>query len=265
MTSSLSETGTEPPKDTPRAADVDRTAALARVLTERTREARARIERRGDYDAVVVRGEKVPHGLYVRVAIVLAVAAFLGALALGMSAANALLTAAVVAGLWCLVWLFLALTGGEETDLIEAHEDGRVTIARSGRLVETRPIALRIVIPVLVLAVCGYLVVTLGASIVHPPAVVCNAPPSLVSAQPDACMAIADPGGNGQIGAVFTADQVKTMDLAFRTLWFVGVCVVIFFTGLFLWAMFTGHHFLNVSPIKWPRSTARRGRLVRRG
>jgi hypothetical protein len=60
----------------------------------------------------------------------------------------------VVAGGYCLFWLFLSLTGGEELDRIAIDEQGVVTSDRSGRAIETRSDFLKVAVPGAMPACC---------------------------------------------------------------------------------------------------------------
>ncbi len=65
----------------------------------------ARVESQSDYQAVVVYGRRVNHALHAVLSILLL-------------------------GLWLLVWVLLAVTGGEKRQLIQVDEFGNITIQK---------------------------------------------------------------------------------------------------------------------------------------
>jgi hypothetical protein len=117
-----------------------------------TRESRAGIRTQAEFETVLVRGDPVNHRLHVLVAVCLGVGVaavtrlFLSSLELALPL--------VVAGGYCLFWLFLSLTGGEELDRIAIDEQGVVTSDRSGRAIETRSDFLKVAVPGAMPACC---------------------------------------------------------------------------------------------------------------
>lgn len=155
----------------------ERRAKLARVVANMTREDRAGIRSQGEFDTVLVRGEPVNHRLHVLVAVCLAVGVaaiarlFLSSLELALPFA--------AGGGYCLFWLFLSLTGGEELDQIAVDEQGVITSDKSGRRRETRGDFLKVAVPGAIIAYALFLIVGLSHDIVFPPFPNCNVnPPS---------------------------------------------------------------------------------------
>jgi hypothetical protein len=164
----------------------ERKALLKRVVVNLTREERARVRRRGEFDALLVRGSTVDHRFHFVVLIMLV------ALALGASqvvtAGPGLVAALAVPCLYVLFWLFLALTGGEELERISVDEQGKIGSVKSGRDRETQGDFVRVAIPVAVIAASCWITVGLIHDIAIPPPPNCDAPTT--SEDPDACLTI---------------------------------------------------------------------------
>lgn len=165
----------------------ERRALLERAVFDQTREARATLQSRGEFDATVVRSNEVSHSLHFRVVVVLAVVAVVVSQLFGTGQWG-LDLALVVPGLYAVWWVFLTMTGGDELEHLSVDEQGNVVSVRSGTSLETRGDILRAAIPLLVIAVCGWLIVGLIHDIAHPPPPDCNVP---VTDQPDSCLSLA--------------------------------------------------------------------------
>lgn len=81
-------------------ADNDRKAALAEAVAREVA-AGARVESQSDYQAVVVRGQRVNHTLH-------------------------LILTLVTCSLWGIVWLILVLTGGEKRVVLQVDPYGNL-------------------------------------------------------------------------------------------------------------------------------------------
>jgi len=185
--------GTEPPPadlaTDPSAvlpSDDERKARLKRAVANLTREFRARVRTQSEFEALLVRGKPVTHRLHlsaIAVLLILAVGYGLvtGGGVLGMA------KALVVPGAYTAFWLFLALTGGEELDRITVDEAGVVHSNKSGRDVERRGDVARVAIPIVLIAVSGWITVGLIHDIIIPPQPTCNAQ---TKDRPDDCLAL---------------------------------------------------------------------------
>lgn len=153
----------------------ERKTRLKRAVQDLTREARASVRSQGDFAALLVRGEPVNHRLHFVVLVVLVILALAVGLGIGSGPAD-VAKAMVVPGIYAALWSFLALTGGEELERVAVDEQGRITRVRSGRDVETRSDFIRVAIPVLVIAVSGWIIVGLIHDIAVPPPPNCDIP-----------------------------------------------------------------------------------------
>lgn len=92
---------TAPPPQ--RASEDIRKAALARQISTAVATQSARVESQGDYQAVLITGQKVNHVLHLLISI-------------------------FTCGLWAIVWIALAVTGGEKRHLVQVDEWGNVSV-----------------------------------------------------------------------------------------------------------------------------------------
>ena len=153
----------------------ERRAILDRAVKDATREFRASPESKGEFEAVLVRGQRVNHLLhFVVLAAILAIVAGLGRILL--ASGPLLLIALVLGGGYGVFWATLALTGGLERERLEVDEQGAVSRTFSGRRVGTRDRALKVAIPAAIILVGGSLSLTLAYDIVIPPPPHCSLP-----------------------------------------------------------------------------------------
>lgn len=167
-------------------SDDRRRLLLERAVFDLTREARAEVRDRGEFDALLVRGSPVNHRLHFAVVVVMAALALAVGEGLG-AGLSGVATLLLVPGLYALWWLFLAATGGEEIERVSIDANGKIGRVRSGRGSDTRGDFLRVAVPVAVIAVAGWLAVGLAHDIAFPPPPNCNAPASQGS---DACLTL---------------------------------------------------------------------------
>jgi len=168
----------------------ERKARLNRAVANLTREARAEVRSKGEFEAVLVRGTPVHSRVHLRNLGIAAGVALVLALAFGGGLLGLLKVAAIPAA-YAVFWLFLALTGGEELDLITVDDAGVVHSNKSGRDVETRGDIGRVAIPIVLIAVSGWITFGLIRDIVVPPQPVCNI---AVKTRPDDCIALPNIG-----------------------------------------------------------------------
>lgn len=90
-----------------RKTDEERRAILAQQLQSAAVRGR-RVESQSEYQATLVEGQKVNHTLH-------------------------LIITLVTCGIWGLVWLVIALTGGEKRELLVVDEWGNVQLQRIGK------------------------------------------------------------------------------------------------------------------------------------
>jgi hypothetical protein len=163
-----------------------REALLERAVFDQTREARATVESRGEFEATVLRSSPVRHGFHFKVVVALTVMAVVVSQLFGTGLWG-LEAALVVPGLYMMWWAFLAMTAANELQHLSVDERGTITSARSGMSLETRGDILRVAIPVIVIIVCSGLTVGLIHDIAYPPPPNCNVP---VTDQPDSCLSL---------------------------------------------------------------------------
>lgn len=169
----------------------DRKALLKRAVHDLTREARAGIRKKGEFEAILVRGRPVNHRLHLVAMIVLG---GLTALTLRYWTNYWYIATAVVATIgYALLWLFLTVTGGEQLERISVDEAGKVTSVKSGRDPGKRGDYERVVFPLIVIAVSGWLVVGLTRDIAFPPHPACAG-----IADTDPCWVLPHLGDNGK-------------------------------------------------------------------
>jgi hypothetical protein len=170
---------------TPLSAE-ERKARLNRAVANLSREFRASVRSQSDFEALLVRGKPVYHRVRLRN---LGLVAILGlALGLGLGGgAIGILKGAVLPAAYGVYWLFLALTGGEELDRIHVDDAGVVHSNRTGRSPETRGDFTRVAIPIVAIAVSGWITVGLIHDIVVQPQPVCNV---IVKIRPDDCVSL---------------------------------------------------------------------------
>jgi len=168
----------------------ERKARLNRAVANLSREFRANVRSQSDFEALLVRGKPVYHSVHLRN---LGLVAILG-LALGLGLGGGpigILKGAVLPAAYGVFWLFLALTGGEELDRIHVDDAGVVHSNRTGRDPETRGDFTRVAIPIVVIAVSGWITVGLIRDIVVQPPPVCNV---VVKTRPDDCLSLPNIG-----------------------------------------------------------------------
>jgi hypothetical protein len=171
-------------------SDEERKARLKRAVANLTREFRANVRSESDFEALLVRGKPVNHRVHLTA---LAVLAALGlALGLGMGGGVVgLLKGALLPAAYGVFWLVLARTGGEELDHITVDAAGVVHSNKSGRDVEARGDFARVAIPIVLIAVSGWITFGLVRDIIDPPQPVCNV---VVKIRPDDCISLPNIG-----------------------------------------------------------------------
>jgi hypothetical protein len=164
-----------------------RTVLLDRAIFDRTREARATLRSRGEFEATIVRVAEVRHRH--NAGVFAALVALAIGIPLGFSFGPASLPYTMaVPGAYAVWWLFLTVTAGEQLEQLSVDERGTVTSTRSGPDIESRGDILRVAIPVIVIVACGTLALGLVRDIANPPPPSCNVP---VTDQPDSCLSLA--------------------------------------------------------------------------
>lgn len=181
-----------------------RKALLKRAVFDRTREARGTLQSQGEFEATVLRGRPVNSRVHLAAVVVMIVLAVVVSLGFGSGIAG-LALALVVPGGYALWWVFLTETGGEETDHLSVDEQGAIHSVKTGRDVEARGDFLRVALPLMVIAVSGWLVAGLVHDIAFPPPPHCNIHDL---SRPDACLSIPNLGALIQpSGPVITASD----------------------------------------------------------
>jgi hypothetical protein len=252
----------------------ERTAALKRAVHDLTREARAQLRRKGQFEAVIVRGRPVNHRLHL---IVLIVLVGLVALAFGRTTNPWYVTAAVVAAVgYAIFFAFIALTGGEQIEVLSVDERGRISSRKSGRDPGLRGDRLRVVIPLVLIVASGWIVLGLGRDIAVPPKPNCpgvldtdacwtipinafGGDDAAASTGPSAVTPIPGrlPSPSPSLGPVpatsvkgsFTVGQVRLLERIVRVLQLVFFSGVLLGSVWFLRRMLTGRQVLIISPV----------------
>jgi hypothetical protein len=261
--------GSAEPALGPALSAAERTAVLDRAIKNLTREARASLESKTDFEAVLVRGKPVNHVFHFVVLVCLfallsTVGRFVISGALGLAAALAVVAA------YGLFWLSLELTGGVERDVIAVDEQGRLTSSKSGRSVETRGNVLRVAIPGAVILI-GLFV---GSNLIHD--IAFSPPPKCNTSGPhaqgsDPCLQLpdfanltgasptsAEPGDNtgsttSPAGSAFTVDQTKGLERLVRGFLLIIDTFFVLAAAWFMRRMLNGKGLLWIDPIKRAR------------
>ena len=261
--------GLGPPEAPPQAHGLlsaeERKNLLARRVFELTRENRATLRSQGDVEAVLVRGKPTNHLLmFVTLACIMAVAA-LGGRVLGDLGAGAL-AAILLGGLFALIWLAIALTGGEEIERLSIDQRGVVASVKSGRSVDARGDFIRIAAPSAVLLVCAFLAVSLARDIVNPPSPNCgvgsaamkdtdgcgslpNLGTLLGTPKPSGSPAASGSSASGESKG-WTVGNEKLVERLVRSLQLLFVMVVAVAAGVFLWMMLAGEWVVGIRPVR---------------
>jgi hypothetical protein len=253
---------TSPAVGPPLSAD-ERRALLDREIKARTREARASLERKGEFDAVLVRGQQVNHLLHFVILIVI-LAGLPGVGRFVMPMSTALILALVLGSAYGCYWLLLALTSGLERERIEVDEHGVLTSVVSGRRVDSRENALKLIIPGAILVIGLYLAASLARDIVAPPPPNCSIAwlhdddpclkaPSFnlgAGAEPSA---IGPPGQTDTSGGYFSVATTRVMERVIRSFQLVLALVAVLASAWFLRRMLNGKGVLWLGPVRKPR------------
>src|ERR1035437_1833270 len=164
----------------------ERKARLNRAVANLSREFRATVRTQSDFEALLVRGRPIHNQTHLRnLGLVASLGLGLGGGPIGI------LKGAVLPAAYGVFWLFLFLTGGEELDRIHVDEAGVVHSNKTGRDPETRGDFTRVAIPIVLIAVSGWITVGLIRDIVVQPQPVCNV---VVKARPDDCLSLPNLG-----------------------------------------------------------------------
>jgi hypothetical protein len=203
----------------------------------------------------------------------MAVAA-LGGRILGNLGAGAF-AAIFLGGLFALVWLVTALTGGEEIEQLSVDQRGAITSVKSGRSVDARGDFVKIAGPSIVLVICAFLAVSLTRDIVNPPPPNCNGNPSAIN-DTDTCLALpnlsgllggaspsaspppsaspvasATNGGSAVAGSGgWTVGSERLVERLVRSLQLLVVTIVTIVAAVFLAMMLSGRWVFGIRPVR---------------
>ncbi|HEY5487605.1 MAG TPA: hypothetical protein VIK06_08160 [Candidatus Limnocylindrales bacterium] len=246
----------------------ERTSLLKVKVRELTRENRSTLRSQGDFDAVLVRGQPTNHLVMVVIlACIMAVAA-LGGRILGDLGAGAL-AAVVLGGIFGLVWLSLALTGGEEVERLSIDQRGVIASVKSGRSVDARGDFIKVAAPCVILLICAFLGFSLARDIVNPPPPNCNGDAAAIK-DTDTCIALpnlggllggaqasASPGssatGGGSASAGsggWTVGSERLVERLVRSLQLLVVAIVVVVATVFLDMMLAGEWVFGIRPVR---------------
>jgi hypothetical protein len=220
-----------------------RAALLERAIHDLTRENRGTLRSRGEFEALIVRGKPVHHLLHLVGVVAVAVVALIVGRAAGVVPLSAV---AVLPGFYAAYWIFLTATGGVELDRVSIDENGRISRARSGRLVGTRSDFFRVAVPLLVIAATTPVAVWLIAMIVFPPFPMCNLGDPY--ALPVGCFTFPNFGG-GTRGAPISVDETIQLERFIRGLALTYLLACLLPAIWFLRRMLTGRSVAFVRPI----------------
>lgn len=239
-----------------------RKAVLTRLIGERTREFRATVRSREDFEVVLARSTPpVSRRLHLAVQFLLVMAAgvyFLAGQWPSRSLPAELIAVALPAG-YALFWAFLATTSGEELERITVDEFGRLASARSGRSMQTRGNVLRVVIPATVAAFSGLIALDLAHDILFRPTPNCDLRAVL---ETDLCVKLPGLlGGGGKSG--FTLGDYRGIVQNLRILALLFSLVFLLPSIVFLRRMLTGRRVFDVRPARPPRRNPEDGVSLR--
>jgi hypothetical protein len=226
----------------------ERIALLDRQVMAETREFAAVLRSRTDFEAVLVRGSRVDRRAHF---IGLVLATVLGILVGSVFAEGGTLALVVALALpigYGLLWLFLAVTGGEQLERLTIDEQGLISSSRAGRDPGWRADVLKVGVPVVVIAVAGWITLGLIHDIVFSPQPTCM---FAVSADNEFCRYIPGMGH----GTGLTVGQAKVLERGIRALqllysggFLLGAC-------WFLRRMLTGRWVADVRPVRRRNAT----------
>ncbi len=233
----------------------ERKAILEREVRERTREFRATLREKGDFEAVLVRQvDPVDHRRHLIVFATIALLAGLLATVVGPPLLLAVLAAPAA---YALFWIGLTITRGDQVERLWVDGQGQVSSVSSGRSLDLRGDVLRVAIPVLVIAVSGCIAAVLIHDLVFPPLPDCPFgyqvyPPHRPVLDNEFCQFVPSPTGGS--GGYFTVGQVKALNSALR-LYGLAISLVVFVPAVwFLWRMLTGRYVLGIRPVRRPKN-----------
>ena len=258
----------------------ERKSLLKVKVRELTRENRATLRSQGDFDAVLVRVQPTNHLLMVVILAVIMAVAALGGRILGDLGAGAL-AAVVLGGLFALVWLVLALTGGEEIESLSIDRRGAIASVKSGRSVDARGDFIKVAAPCVVLLISAFFAFSLARDIVNPPPPNCNGNAAAIK-DTDTCLALPNLGnllGGAPTGASpaagasaspaasaatdgssasagsggWTVGSEKLVERLVRSLQLLFVTIVAVVAAVFLGMMLAGEWVFGIRPVRRKR------------
>src|ERR1035437_2483462 len=227
-------------------SDDAREALLGRTVQELARAFRASVRSRGEFDALLVRGMPVNHRLHFVGLVATSALAVLAAVVSQRPGLAPLGLIVIAPGSYVGWWLFLWATGGEELERVSVDERGKVRSTKWGRAVETRSDFLRVAIPAMVIAVSGFIAVSLIYMLIYPPWPMCNGDPYGL---PQVCFYLPGFGSAGGGGHVLTVAETQAMENYFRTYVLALDLLVLVPAIWFLWRMLSGRSVLGIRPI----------------
>jgi S-formylglutathione hydrolase len=224
--------------------DEGRREIVDRLVRLETREFRTKVVRRSDFEVVLERTAPPAHSrehLIVTLSLfVLALAYFAAGQGLSSSLALAALMVVLPVG-YALMWLYLMATGGNELETISVDEVGHVQRVSYGPRFEKRDNVLRVVLPVLVIAVSATFAVVLIHDLIFQPRPIC---PGAVF-ETDLCKSI---DGMFQ-GPRITLGETRGLAENLRMLGLIFTMLFLLPPLYFLRRMLTGHRVMFVRPI----------------
>ena len=228
--------------------DERRREILDRLVRDQTREFRAEVVRRGDFEAVLERPAPEAHNrAHLIVTLFLAVLAWAyfaaGQWPSSGPAVEALVVVLPVGS--ALPWLFLAATGGNERDTFSVDDLGHVQRMSSGPRFERRDNALRVGIPVLVIAVSAVLAVVLTHDLIFQPKP--NCPAAVYDSDP--CFAMTGMFDDGPVPTGYTLGEFRGITENLRMLGLIFTVLCLLPSLWFLRRMLTGRRVIDVRPI----------------
>lgn len=227
-------------------SDEERRRLLSRAVQELTREWRASVRTRGEFEDLVVRGAPVNHRLHLAGVVAAAILSPLIVAivpGLGLDNIGLALIPPLAYALW---WLFLAITGGEELERVSVDERGVLHSTKWGRPFDTRGDVLRVSIPLLIIACSGAVAAWLIYMIVFPPFPMCNLGDPY--ALPEACFVMPGLFGGSPGGHALSVAETQQMETAIRMLPLIVDLGILLPALVCLRCMLTGRWFFGVRP-----------------
>jgi hypothetical protein len=226
----------------------ERIALLDKRVMAETREFAAVLRSRTDFEAVLVRGSRVDRRAHFTGLVLATVLAILVGSVFADGGTLALAGALALPIGYGLLWLFLAVTGGEQLERLTIDQQGLISSSRVGRDPGWRADVLKVGVPIAVIVVTGWITLGLIHDIVFPPQPACM---FAFSGDNEFCRYIPGMGH----GTGLTVGQAKVLERGIRALQLLYSGVFLLGAAWFLRRMLTGRWVADVRPVRGRSTT----------